>query len=207
MDDHLIVKTVIYPKNYCVFDFETTGLDPYTCKILEIGALKVREGQPDEQFTCLINWGIPVPENITEITGITQQEIDEKGIAPDTARKQFKEFIETLPLIGHNIRNFDLNFLAQFFSLTSEEWDSYLENYLDTAAMYKAKKLGTDRHWDETFNDFTERVMNTRAYGVKFNVGIACEEMQIDKSGLQQHRALADVILTNEIFKKLTSNY
>ena len=195
---------MLYPKEYCVFDFETTGLDPHTCKILEIGALKVRPGQPDEQFTCLINWGIPVPEEITRITGITQQEIDEKGIDPDTARSQFKEFIESLPLIGHNIRNFDLNFLAEFFNWTFGEWDDALENYLDTAAMYKAKKIGTDRHWDETFNDFTERVMNTKAFGVKFNVGIACEELQISKDGLTQHRALADVILTNEIFKKLT---
>jgi DNA polymerase III epsilon subunit-like protein len=195
---------LIYPKEYCVFDFETTGLDPYTCKILEIGALKVRQGQPDEQFTRLINWGIPVPENITQITGITQQEIDEKGIDPDTARSQFKEFIESLPLVGHNIRNFDLNFLQQFFGMTGDEWDKHLQNYLDTAAIYKAKKLGTDRYWDETFNDFAERVMDIRAYGVKFNVGLACDELQISKDGLTQHRALADVILTNEIFKKLT---
>lgn len=194
---------MIYPKNYCVFDFETTGLDPHTCKILEIGALKVREGQPDEQFTRLINWGIPVPENITQITGITQEEIDKDGIDPDTARNEFQAFIVGLPLIGHNVRNFDLNFLAQFFGMTGEDWDNCLQNYLDTAAMYKAKKLGTDRHWDETFNDFAERVMEVRAYGVKFNVGIACEELQIDKTGLAQHRALADVILTNEIFKRL----
>lgn len=195
---------MLYPKEYCVFDFETTGLDPYTCKILEIGALKVSPGQPDEQFTCLINWGIPVPEEITKITGITQQEIEEKGIDPDEARQQFMTFIDGLPLIGHNIRNFDLQFLAQFVGFTGGEWDDYLQNYLDTAAMYKAKKLGTDRYWDETFNDFTERVMNTKAFGVKFNVGIACEELQISKDGLTQHRALADVILTNEIFKKLT---
>jgi len=194
---------LIYPKNYCVFDFETTGLDPHTCKILEIGALKVREGQPDEQFTRLINWGIPVPENITQITGITQEEIDRDGIDPETAKAEFKEFIGDLPLIGHNIRNFDLQFLLQFFNWTFSEWDDCLQNYLDTAAMYKAKKLGTDRHWDETFNDFAERVMEVRAYGVKFNVGIACEELQIDKTGLTQHRALADVILTSEIFKKL----
>jgi DNA polymerase III epsilon subunit-like protein len=71
--------------------------------------------------------------------------------------------------------------------------------------MYKAKKLGTDRHWDETFNDFTKRVMNIKAYGVKFKIGIACEESQIDKTGLTQHRAMADVILMNEIFKKLIS--
>jgi len=193
---------LLYPKNYCVFDFETTGLDHLTCKILEIGALKVREGQPDEQFSCLINWGIPVPENITQITGITQEEIDRDGIDPETAKREFKEFIVGLPLIGHNIRNFDLKFLDQFFEMTGKDWEAVLGNYLDTAAMYKAKKLGTDRYWYETFNEFAERVMDTRSH-VKFNVGIACEELQIDKTGLTQHRALADVVLTNEIFKKL----
>jgi DNA polymerase III epsilon subunit-like protein len=196
---------VIYPKNYCVFDFETTGLDPHTCKILEIGALKVQEGQPDEQFTRLINWGSPVPEEITKITGITQEEIDRDGIDPDKARDEFYAFIGNLPLIGHNIRNFDLLFLQQFLGWGMESWENCLQNYLDTAAMYKAKKLGTDRHWDETFNDFAERVMDIRAYGVKFNVGLACEELQIDKTGLVQHRAMADVILTNEIYKKMIS--
>jgi DNA polymerase III epsilon subunit-like protein len=188
-----------------VFDFETTGLDPVNCKILEIGALKVIDGKEDEQFTRLINWGVPVPEEITKLTGITQQEIDEKGIDPQTAKAEFKEFIGALPLVGHNIRNFDLLFLERFFDWTSEDWEDYRHNYVDTAAMYKAKKLGAERRWNESFDDFVVRVMNIRAYGVKFNVGIACEELQIDKTGLTQHRAMADVILTNEIYKKLTA--
>lgn len=162
----------------------------------------MKEGQPDEQFSRLINWGIPVPENITQITGITQEEIDRDGIDPETAQREFKEFMGALPLIGHNIRSFDLKFLDLFFEMKGQDWQALLGNYLDTAAMYKAKKLGTDRYWYETFNEFTERVMETRSH-VKFNVGIACEELQIDKTGLTQHRAMADVILTNEIFKKL----
>jgi DNA polymerase III alpha subunit (gram-positive type) len=56
-----------------------------------------------------------VSANITEITGITQEEIDKDGIEPDKAKDEFYAFIGDLLLIGHNIRNFDLNFLQQFF--------------------------------------------------------------------------------------------
>jgi hypothetical protein len=56
---------------------------------------------------------------------------------------------------------------------------------------------------DETFYEFGKRIMDIRAYGVKFNVALCCDEMGIDRTNIELHRAGADVYLTNEIYKNL----
>lgn len=194
-----------YPNTYCVFDFETTGLDPATCKVLEIGAIKVQRGEIVDKLQCLIKWPDPVPENIVEITGITQAMVDGDGIDPEAAKEKLREFIDGEVLIGHNIYNFDIPFLSVFLNLDEEQMAFILDNFIDTAAHVKGKKINLDRPYNEHYADWVKNVMETRAFGVKFNVGLCCEELGIDKS-IGQHRAMNDVLLTNEIYKKVCLN-
>ena len=49
--------------------------------------------------------------------------------------------------------------------------------------------------------------MNIRAYGVKYNLGLCCEEMEVDKSNITLHRASGDVYLTYELYKKINHKY
>jgi hypothetical protein len=74
---------------------------------------------------------------------------------------------------------------------------------VDTAALYKSQKLGEAMSENETLLTFCRRVMDIRAFGVKFNVGVCCDELGIDRSRTEQHRTSGDVYLTHEIFKKL----
>lgn len=195
-----------YPEDYCVFDFETTGLDPETCKVLEIGATKNKKGEIPVHYTCIINWGEPVPEKITEITGITT-EMAAQGISPAQAQKEFAEFINGgFPLVGHNIYNFDLKFLVKFFALPAERQKILMNQFIDTATEYKARKLNLYRLWNETYSQFAKRVMDIRAYGVKYNLGLACDELGIDRSKVTQHRAMGDVELTNILYRNLYLN-
>ena len=60
-------------KSYLAFDVETTGLNPETDEIIEIGALKVREGKVCERFISFVKPSEPVSERITQITGITNE--------------------------------------------------------------------------------------------------------------------------------------
>ena len=57
--------------NYIVLDTETTGLNPARDKVLEIGAARIEQGRVVETFETLIDTGVPIPERITELTGIT----------------------------------------------------------------------------------------------------------------------------------------
>ena len=62
-------------ENYTALDLETTGLNPKYDKIIEAGAVKVRNGEIIDRFQQLIRPGIALPEKITGLTGITQEEL------------------------------------------------------------------------------------------------------------------------------------
>lgn len=102
------VKKVSIPDKYVVLDIETTGLDVNNDKILEIGAIKVKNGKTDESFQTIIKTN--VPKTITELTGITQEQANE-GVKVGEALIQLKEFVGNDLTVGYNIRMFDLRFI------------------------------------------------------------------------------------------------
>src|SRR5258708_5272213 len=90
-------------------DLETTGLDPSTAQIIEIGAVKFQDNQVLDTYSTLVDPESQIPAKVTSITGITQ----EKLLGAPKLREvlpQIKEFVGTAPLVGHNIE-FDLRFL------------------------------------------------------------------------------------------------
>ena len=59
--------------SYIALDLETTGLDPQKDQILEIGAVKIQDGKETERYETFVRVGIPIPEKIQELTGITEE--------------------------------------------------------------------------------------------------------------------------------------
>lgn len=96
-------------ENYTVIDLETTGLDAAADAIIEYGALRVRNGQPAEEFTMLVHCEKPLPANITQLTGITAEDIA-GGTEPLAALQAYLAFLGKDKLVGHNIA-FDMEFL------------------------------------------------------------------------------------------------
>lgn len=210
----LVQKDMHYPSSYVVWDLETSGLDPTTSKILEIGAIVIRDGVKVDEHNWVLNNNIEIPEEIVKITGITKEIIEKEGKDPKTCLEEFMQVLKASEYVNltHNGIKFDIPFLleqlAQHDLLINHEQNTATKFILnnravDTAVMVKAKKIKMVQNWSENFYKFALRVMDTRAYGVKFNVGICCEELGIDKTGLVQHRTGADTYLTNEIYKKL----
>ena len=95
--------------DFVVLDLETTGLDPTRDRIIEIGAIRFIDGREIEVFSTLINPGIPIPDFITKLTGITDKEVKH---APGIEEKlpELLEFIDDSILLGHQI-NFDAAFI------------------------------------------------------------------------------------------------
>ena len=96
-------------KGIVAIDVETTGISPEKERIIEIGAFRPETG---EVFRTLINPGRPLPERITELTGITDEML---AGAPKEAEavNAWLEFMgEDTILLGHNI-GFDHSFLVQ----------------------------------------------------------------------------------------------
>ena len=62
-------------RSYVSIDLETTGLNPKTDKIIEIGAVRVVDGERRETFSTLVNPGRRLEPRITELTGLSDGEL------------------------------------------------------------------------------------------------------------------------------------
>lgn len=96
---------------YIALDLETTGLSPSADRILEIGAVKIVNGQILETYETLVNPGRKIEKRIEELTGITD-EMAAGGTDTKEAVTKLVEFCGDLPLLGHNIL-FDYSFVKQ----------------------------------------------------------------------------------------------
>ena len=59
-------------------DVETTGFDPATCRVTEVGIVRFERGQIAERWGSLVNPGVPIPEDSTKVTGITDDMVADK---------------------------------------------------------------------------------------------------------------------------------
>lgn len=97
--------------SYVSIDLETTGLNPKLDKIIEIGAVRVREGRETETFSTLVNPGRKLEERIEKLTGISDGELA-RGAELDLVLPRLLEFLGDDVLVGHKIL-FDYSFLKK----------------------------------------------------------------------------------------------
>lgn len=96
-------------REYVCIDLETTGLEAKKDRIIEIGAVKVKDGAVVEEYGTLVNPQMEIPARITELTGITNEMVAGKPCVRE-AVEHLVEFCKDLPLLGHNIL-FDYGFV------------------------------------------------------------------------------------------------
>ena len=94
---------------FVAFDFETTGLNPRSDRIIEIGAVKFKDRTMLETFEELVNPDMNIPEASVKISGIHNAMVQDKPFIDDLL-DDFLSFIEGTVLIAHNA-SFDLGFL------------------------------------------------------------------------------------------------
>lgn len=199
------------PIDLIVWDLETTGFVAPECKILEIGAFVVRGDEVEQKHWVLKNEGHPIPEKITELTGITQEIIDAEGRDPKECLAEFLPLFDQCKRnVTHNGVRFDIPFLvnyaADLLAYQPHEKSALLKHLrstaYDTSAYYKAKKLGIEPYFREPIADFCTRVLNVHAVGTRYTLNLCVEELGIVHDGTR-HRAIADVALTHEVYKAM----
>lgn len=94
---------------FVVFDLETTGAKAPPCRIIEIGAYLVRNGEVVDEFISLVNPQEPVPPFISALTGISEAMVRQAPPFAEVA-PLFLEFIGDSVLVAHNAQ-FDMTFM------------------------------------------------------------------------------------------------
>ncbi len=107
-------KEVMLDQTYVVFDFETTGFNAGGAdSIIEIGAVKIKDGAIIERYDELINPGRKLPQKIIDVTNITDEMLEGKD-NEENAVKRFITWFGNLPMVAHNAK-FDVSFLEMAY--------------------------------------------------------------------------------------------
>lgn len=113
IDDLYITSQTDFELNkkgrFVVFDIETTGLDPMRDCITEIGAVLIKNGNITGRFHSLVNPEVPIPEEIVELTGITDEMVKDCPTASQVI-PAFLDFAGDSVLVAHNAP-FDMGFI------------------------------------------------------------------------------------------------
>ncbi len=165
-------------KKFAVVDFETTGLCAGADRIIEVAAIIVVDGVVVSTFSELMDPGAWIPPFITELTGISNAMVRGKP-RPEKVMPRLRDFLGDCVCIAHNA-SFDRRFFAAEMELAGA---GHSRAFLCT--MLLARRL-------------IHRVPNHR-------LGTLARHLQLaNPSGLQAHRALADVLMTSALWEHLT---
>jgi DNA polymerase III epsilon subunit len=158
---------------FAFLDVETTGLDPVSGdKICEIAVIKTIDGQVADEFVTIVNPGRNIPERAISIHGITQVMVNRAPLFRDIA-KDLLDFLNDTVIVAHNAK-FDLEFLRSELKNLNQ---SLPENeVIDTLGIAR-------RYYSFPSNSLGE---------IARYIGLPIDE---------EHRALADVTTTKDIFE------
>ncbi len=99
-------------RDYTVFDLEMTGLAAKDNKIIEIGAVRIRDGKVADTYATLINPHVRISPIVVGLTGITDRMLS-RGAEEDPSVLGLIQFIGDDIIVGHNV-SFDFSFVAQW---------------------------------------------------------------------------------------------
>ena len=160
-------------EKYVVFDIETTGFSPVTNRIIEIGAVKVENGEITERFSTFVNPQVPIPFHIEKLTSINDSMVMDADPI-EVVLPQFLEFVGDAILVAHNA-NFDVSFIKE----NAKRQGIPVEfTYVDTVGIARALLTGQSKYTLDA---------------VAKTLGISLEN---------HHRAVDDAECTAEIFVK-----
>ena len=165
----------IIGRTIVVFDIETTGLDPATDQIIELGAVKIENGNIIEKFSTFVKPTKKLSYEVVNLTGITDEMLED---APpvDLVIKDFYEFSKGCVLCGHNIIGFDIKFIRREGENVGLVFDNEL---IDTMNEARVARLKISR----------------------FNLGTVVKALGLTLEGA--HRAWNDAFATAQVLLKL----
>ena len=159
---------------YVVFDIETTGLSPTYNRIIEIGAVRIKDGKIQDTFSEFVNPEVPIPYTITKLTSITDAMVQSAPTIEEILPR-FLEFVGDASVVAHNAA-FDTGFIHENAKRLGLVFDSTIVDTM-TLAHILLPELG------------------------KYTLDRLCKQFGVVNE--HHHRACDDAAATAEIFVKM----
>lgn len=169
-------KSILKIRPYVVVDIETSGLDFNKNSIVEIGCVKVKDNNTVEEFERLIRQDNNLPQDIVNLTGITDEYLKKYGKEEKQVLIETLNFFEDLPIVSYG-NNFDINFLNR--ALNRNGLSNIKNQTIDLMRYVKKENRMLENYKLQTA---------LRGFGIDKKV---------------PHRALADARLTYELSMKV----
>lgn len=109
-------------KPLIVFDLETTGLDLVNDRIIQISYIKIHPDGKEERNNIFVNPGKPIPQDVTALTGISDDDVKDSPLFKDIAVKLSENF-RNCDFAGFNSNHFDIPMLAEEFLRAGIDFD------------------------------------------------------------------------------------
>lgn len=166
-----LADTLLRDLVFVVFDTETTGLDPATDEVVQLGAVRVVNGKivAGEVFETLVNPGITIPKRSTDVHGISTAMVADAPVFSDVCAK-FHAFSKDSVFVAHNAA-FDMAFLHKQAPKIGQRFD---QPVLDTVLMSAAIFGGSAVH----------------------TLDAICDRLEIVIPENQRHTAMGDAVAT-----------
>ena len=129
------MKNLQLERPLAFIDVETTGLSPYSDRIVELSILKIHPNGSEEYNSHRINPEIPIPAETTAIHGITDDEVAGEPVFRQYATS-IRDFLEDCDISGFNVIKFDLPFLEAEFTRANVEFSRQGRYLIDSQVIY-----------------------------------------------------------------------
>ncbi|MBP3904154.1 exonuclease domain-containing protein [Turicibacter sp.] len=136
-----ITKECEYPSDYVVIDFETTGLDPKECSIIQMAAIRYRDDVKVSRFVSFVNATV-IPSKVIQLTSITLEDCQSAPTLEELI-PQLLDFIGDDVIVAHNA-SFDLGFLNESIKRLNLPVRTFI--YVDTLRLARQKMNGVKRY-------------------------------------------------------------
>lgn len=129
------MKNLQLDRPIAFIDVETTGLSPYSDRVVELSILKIHPGGTEEYKSHRVNPGIPIPAEATAIHGITDADVASEPAFQRYA-SSIRDFLKDCDIAGFNVIRFDLPCLETEFARVGVEFSRQGRYLVDTQVIY-----------------------------------------------------------------------